>query len=126
VSDRFHPLPLETLSAWIADELDAKDSVFGIPRSLFFNPDDHRALQSTVYGHALEAPLGVAAGPHSQLAQNIVVAWLCGARFIELKTVQTLDQIEVSKPCIDMQDEGYNVEWSQELRVEESQPLGRL
>jgi len=120
MSDRFHPIPLEMLSAWIADELEAKDSVFGIPRSLFFNPNDHRALFSTVYGHDLETPLGVAAGPHSQLAQNIVVAWLCGARFIELKTVQTLDQIEVSKPCIDMQDEGYNVEWSQELRVEES------
>ena len=120
MSDRFHPLPLEILSSWIADELDAKDSVFGIPRSLFFNPRGHSALQSTVYGHFLETPLGVAAGPHSQLAQNIVVAWLCGARFIELKTVQTLDQIEVSKPCIDMQDEGYNVEWSQELRVEES------
>jgi putative selenate reductase len=120
MSDRFHPLPLEMLSAWIADELEAKDSVFGIPRSLFFNPNDHGALQSRVCGHDLETPLGVAAGPHSQLAQNIVVAWLCGARFIELKTVQTLDQIEVSKPCIDMQDEGYNVEWSQELRVEES------
>ena len=120
MSDRFHPLPLEILSSWIADELDAKDSVFGIPRALFFDPDTHSALESTVYGHFLETPLGVAAGPHSQLAQNIVVAWLCGARFIELKTVQTLDQIEVSKPCIDMQDEGYNVEWSQELRVEES------
>ncbi|MBD3851269.1 MAG: putative selenate reductase subunit YgfK [Acidobacteria bacterium] len=120
MSDHFHPLPLDVLSSWISDELDAKDSIFGIPRALFFNPGEHSALLSTVYGHALEAPLGVAAGPHSQLAQNIVVAWLCGARFIELKTVQTLDQIEVSKPCIDMQDEGYNVEWSQELRVEES------
>ncbi|MDH3813087.1 MAG: putative selenate reductase subunit YgfK [Acidobacteriota bacterium] len=120
MSDRFHPLPLEVLSSWISEELDAKDSIFGIPRALFFNPEDHGALHSTIYGHGLETPLGVAAGPHSQLAQNIVVAWLCGARFIELKTVQTLDQIEVSKPCIDMQDEGYNVEWSQELRVEES------
>ena len=54
------------------------------------------------------------------MAQNIIAAWLCGARFIELKTVQTLDEIEVSKPCIDMQDEGYNVEWSQELKVRQS------
>jgi putative selenate reductase len=120
MSDRFHPLPLELLTAWIADELEAKNSVFGIPRALFFIPNESDPFRSTVYGHALEAPLGVAAGPHSQLAQNIVIAWLCGARFIELKTVQTLDRIEVSKPCIDMQDEGYNVEWSQELRVEES------
>jgi putative selenate reductase len=120
MSDRFHPLPLEVLTDWIADELEAKDSVFGIPRSLFFNPHASDPFRTTAYGQVLETPLGVAAGPHSQLAQNIVVAWLCGARFIELKTVQTLDRIEVSKPCIDMQDEGYNVEWSQELLVDES------
>jgi putative selenate reductase len=54
------------------------------------------------------------------LAQNIISAWLCGARYIELKTVQTLDEITVSKPCIDIQDEGYNCEWSQELKIEES------
>jgi putative selenate reductase len=54
------------------------------------------------------------------MAQNIIVAWALGARVIELKTVQTLDELEVHKPCIDMQDEGYNVEWSQELKVHES------
>ena len=54
------------------------------------------------------------------MAQNIVAAWLCGARYIELKTVQTLDVLNVSKPCIDMEDEGYNVEWSQELRIHQS------
>ena len=68
MSDRFHPLPLEILSSWIVDELEAKDSIFGIPNALFFNPDNHSALHSTVYGHSLETPLGVAAGPHSQLA----------------------------------------------------------
>jgi putative selenate reductase len=120
MSDRFHPLPLELITAWISDELEAKESVFGIPRDLFFTPKSCDPFRSMVYGQTIETPLGVAAGPHSQLTQNIIVAWLCGARFIELKTVQTLDQIEVSKPCIDMQDEGYNVEWSQELRVEES------
>ena len=54
-----------------------------------------------MFGHTVAAPLGVAAGPHTQLAQNIVASWLCGARFIELKTVQILDEIEVSRPCID-------------------------
>ncbi|MCP3929163.1 MAG: putative selenate reductase subunit YgfK [Bacteroidetes bacterium] len=73
-----------------------------------------------LFGQKLESPIGVAAGPHTQLAQNIVAAWLCGARFIELKTVQTLDELDVSKPCIDMQDEGYNCEWSQELKIKES------
>ncbi len=68
----------------------------------------------------LDTPWGVAAGPHTQMAQNIVAAWLAGARLIELKTVQTLDELEVNKPCIDVEDEGYNVEWSQELRVHQS------
>ena len=120
MSDRFHPLSLEQLVGWVADELEAKASIFGIPRVLFFRPSIGDRFRTEVYGQALDSPIGVAAGPHSQLAQNIIVSWLCGARFIELKTVQTLDELEIPKPCIDMQDEGYNVEWSQELKVEES------
>jgi putative selenate reductase len=72
------------------------------------------------YGAKLVTPLGVAAGPHTQMALNIVASWLCGARYIELKTIQTLDELDVSKPCIDMQDEGYNCEWSQELKIDQS------
>lgn len=68
----------------------------------------------------LETPIGVAAGPQTQLSQNIVAAWLTGSRFIELKTIQTLDELEIPKPCIDMQDEGYNCEWSQELKIHDS------
>ena len=120
MSDRFRPVSMAQLTAWIFKELAQNDSIFGIPRRAFFvpKPDDPFRLQK--YGQLLDTPFGVAAGPHSQMAQNIVVAWLCGARFIELKTVQTLDELEVSKPCIDMEDEGYNCEWSQELKVHES------
>ena len=39
---------------------------------------------------------------------------------MELKTVQVLDELQIPRPCIDMQTIGYNVEWSQELRVEQS------
>ncbi len=92
----------------------------GIPGSLFYRPQTGDHFCCTRYGRFLETPIGVAAGPHTQLALNIVAAWLCGARYIELKTIQTLDELEVSKPCIDMQDEGYNCEWSQELKVHES------
>ena len=82
--------------------------------------DRRRPHQQQNYGTTLETPLGVAAGPHTQMAQNIIVSWLVGARFIELKTVQTLDELDVNKPCIDLEDEGYNVEWSQELKVHQS------
>ncbi len=92
----------------------------GIPGSLFYHPQPQEPFSFKRYGRLLETPIGVAAGPHTQLAVNIIAAWLCGARYIELKTIQTLDELVVSKPCIDMQDEGYNCEWSQELKVEES------
>ena len=120
MSDLFHPIATEQLVAWIFTELDTRDSVFGIPRQHFFVPRESDPFRTAAHGHLLETPFGPAAGPHSQMAQNIVASWLCGARYIELKTVQTLDVLDVSKPCIDMEDEGYNVEWSQELKVNQS------
>lgn len=120
MSDKFQPVTMETLCAWIFGEWDSRRSIFGIPEELFFKPSPSDPFRQKVYDQPLDTPFGVAAGPHSQMAQNIVVAWLCGARFIELKTIQTLDELNVSKPCIDMQDAGYNVEWSQELKVHES------
>jgi putative selenate reductase len=120
MSDRFHPLSMEQLTDWVFTELDRKDSLFGVPRSAFFVPRLDQRFRRQDHGLELETPFGVAAGPHTQMAQNIVAAWLAGARVIELKTIQTLDELDVHKPCIDVQDEGYNVEWSQELRVHES------
>jgi putative selenate reductase len=68
--------------------------------------------------------LGPAAGPHAQLTQNILAAYLAGSRFIELKTVQIMDGEElrkcVARPCINAMDEGYNVEWSTELTVQQA------
>ncbi len=114
----FRPLPLARLARWIFEDLDARGTVLGIPKANFQIPGAELATQ--VLGRTLAAPLGVAAGPHTQLSQNIVAAWLCGARFIELKTVQILDELTVSRPCIDAADETFNCEWSQELKLEQS------
>ena len=114
----FRPLALDRLARWIFEGLERQDTVLGIPKQNFQIP--HPRLAREMFGHTVAAPLGVAAGPHTQLAQNIVASWLCGARFIELKTVQILDEIEVSRPCIDAMDETYNCEWSQELKLEDS------
>jgi putative selenate reductase len=54
------------------------------------------------------------------MVQNIVLSWLGGSRIIELKTVQILDELKIPRPCIDIINVGYNVEWSQELRLEQS------
>ena len=118
-TDRFTPLDAATLLRWMQHDLPNKQ-LFGIDRELFFMPKPDDPFRMDRYGKVLETPLGVAAGPHTQLAQNILSAWLCGARYIELKTVQVLDELNVAKPCIDMADEGYNCEWSQELKLDQS------
>lgn len=74
-----------------------------------------------IFGEKIESPFGPAAGPNSQLAQNIIAAYVAGARFFEVKTVQKMDGAElaacVPRPCILADDEGYNQEWSTELEV---------
>ncbi|HNW98491.1 MAG TPA: putative selenate reductase subunit YgfK [Bacteroidales bacterium] len=120
LTDKFSTIPVEQLYSMIENELKSRKEIFGIPQELFFTPSTSDKFRMKRYGQMLESPLGVAAGPHTQMAQNIISAWLCGARYIELKTVQTLDEIHVSKPCIDIQDEGYNCEWSQELKIQEA------
>ena len=119
MSDKLYPLPLKKLLSWILSE-EQHGKIFGIDKELFFTPQVADPFRMERYGQTLETPIGVAAGPHTQLAQNIVLSWLFGARYLELKTVQTLDEIEVAKPCIDMTDEGYNCEWSQELKLQQS------
>lgn len=120
MSDKFEPIPLKQLLQIILNELHHKKSIFGIPRELFFVPKHDNPFRIQQFDQELDTPIGVAAGPHSQMAQNIIGAWLMGASYIELKTIQTLDELELAKPCIDMQDEGYNCEWSQELKIKES------
>ena len=109
------PIPFPKLMKWILVE---KEHVFGIKQ--IFKPVSHRHL--SLFNEKLEIPCGPAAGPHTQLAQNIIAAYLAGARFFELKTVQTLDgeDLPVDKPCIRAEDECYNVEWSTELTVPEA------
>jgi putative selenate reductase len=118
MTDRFTPLPFPKLFSQILKDLET-GFFFGIPHELFYVPD-HNLFSTERFGQQLGTPLGPAAGPHTQLSHNITGAWLCGARYIELKTVQTLDKLDVPKPCIDLQDEGYNCEWSQELSIEQS------
>ena len=120
MTDQFTTIPLRQMLEILLSQYDKTGLIFGIPSQLFFRPRPDDPFRCWRYGQLLETPVGVAAGPHTQLTQNIVAAWLTGARFIELKTIQTLDELQVSKPCIDMQDEGYNCEWSQELKIHQS------
>jgi len=119
-ADALVPASLSTLLGWALEGLARDRSVFGLPKRSFWIGAGARDISVAVPGGRITTPLGIAAGPHTQLAHNIVVGWLAGARLLELKTVQILDRLEIPRPCIDAPGEGYNTEWSQELRLEES------
>ncbi|MBI2833402.1 MAG: glutamate synthase [Acidobacteria bacterium] len=114
------PYPLGALVRRMFHELDRSASIFDLPARRFFLGDQDCELSVSFHGRRASSPFGPAAGPHSQLAQNIVLSWLAGGRIIELKTIQVVDRLNIPRPCIDMRTVGYNVEWSQELRLDES------
>lgn len=114
------PVPLPTLLKRAYHEPGRQQTLFDLPLKDFFRGS--AGADTGVRFHDLPAgtPLGPAAGPHDQLAQNIVLAWLGGSRIIELKTVQVLDELTINRPCIDVTNIGFNIEWSQELKLEQS------
>src|ERR1039457_3527895 len=114
------PLPLPLLLRRAFLEYQREGKIFDLPKSKFFRGLPGLDTSVSFHGHRASTPLGPAAGPHDQLAQNIVPCWLGGARIIVLKTVQTLDELHVPRPRIDAANVGYNVEWSQELRLDQS------
>ncbi|MFI5372299.1 MAG: glutamate synthase, partial [Candidatus Eisenbacteria bacterium] len=114
------PQPPAVLLARLLAELEHGRGVFGLPRRSFWQPRAGHDLSVTLGDARAANPIGPAAGPHTQLAPNLVTAWLAGARVLELKTVQVNERPEIPRPCIDAADVGYNVEWSQELTLAES------
>ncbi|MDX1691597.1 MAG: 4Fe-4S dicluster domain-containing protein [Acidimicrobiia bacterium] len=114
------PLPLSTLLGRVAHEWADRRTIFDLPTARFYDVSAGPDLTADFMGRRAATPVGPAAGPHSQLAENIVLSWLAGSRIVELKTVQVLDDLDIGRPCIDMETVGYNIEWSQELAVHES------
>ena len=119
MSDRMTPMPFSQMIRWILKEKEEQGTVFGVYHP--YRAADQYSRQ--IFGRKLETPVGPAAGPHTQLAQNIAASYYGGSRFFELKTVQILDgeDLPVNKPCIKADDECYNCEWSTELYVPQAQ-----
>jgi putative selenate reductase len=113
-------MSLAALLGRVEHEWVTRKKIFDLPNARIWKPDDQVDLAFEFLGRPCASPIGPAAGPHTQMAQNIVLAWLGGGRLFELKTVQVMDDLEIGRPCIDMETIGYNIEWSQELEVPDS------
>lgn len=117
MSVEMRQIPFAALMGQALREGRSRGTLFGVPiRRVEAGPG------LSLFGGRMETPVGPAAGPHTQLAQNLIAAYGAGARFFELKTVQVLwgEQLGIQRPCIYVRDEGYNVEWSTELSPEQA------
>lgn len=115
------PTPFADLLERLHVEPRRNGALFELARDKWYVPQvDGPDLAVTFHDQRAGNPVGPAAGPHTQMAQNILLSYLAGGRIMELKTVQVDDRLEIPRPCIDMTNVGYNVEWSQELRIQES------
>ena len=114
------PQPLGNLLRRVRREAE-QGSVFDLPLGkMWRGPKGEHDLSRRFHGERASTPVGPAAGPHTQLAQNIALSYLGGARIMELKTVQIMDTLQIPRPCIDATNIAFNVEWSQELRIPQS------
>ena len=119
MSELMTPIPFRELMTWVTAEYQAEGTVFGVHK-----PYKAGVKTLPIFGEKIETPFGPAAGPNTQLAQNIIASYFAGARFFELKTVQKMDGADlaacISRPCILAEDECYNCEWSTELYVQQA------
>lgn len=115
-----YPAPFAHLLKRMFVEYHREGKIFDLPKRKFYSADPILDTSVRMHGHRASSPLGPAAGPQDQMAQNIVLAWLAGSRILELKTIQINDELKIPRPCIDAHNIGYNIEWSQELKLEQS------
>ncbi|MBE6054762.1 MAG: hypothetical protein E7212_12830 [Clostridium sartagoforme] len=123
MSDVMKVIPFEKILEITLKDYYTKGKIFAIDEKDFYKDIDN-SIEMNFCNEYLRFPLGPAAGPHTQLTQNFISAYLTGCRYFEPKTVQIVDgkdmQEMIARPCIDAKNVGYNVEWSTELTVEEA------
>ena len=82
------PAPFPHLLRRMLREAEREQKIFDLPARRFWRGPDDLDTSVVVHGHRAANPVGPAAGPHGQMAQNVLLSWLAGGRFLELKTVQ--------------------------------------
>lgn len=92
MSERMNPIPFPQLMDWLFTERDAHGAVFGVQKPFI----KRGGKKLPLFRETIETPFGPAAGPNTQLAENIIAAYYAGARFFELKTVQKMDGEELA------------------------------
>ena len=69
-----YPIDFTTLVDRMDRELKAGGGLYDLPRREWWTPDPARDVSMRHLGRTLGTPAGPASGPHSQLAQNLVLS----------------------------------------------------
>src|SRR5258706_4871193 len=109
--------PFGALLRRMIREHEREGKVFALPARKFWHGAADLDPSVLFHGRRASSPVGPAAGPQDQMAQNIVLSWLAGSRILELKTVQINDRLILPRPCIDATTVGHKPECSQRLRL---------
>ena len=90
MSDKMRGIPFKILLETTVLEYRTRKSLYYVPMH-----DELAAGKMMLAGKPLSVPVGPAAGPHTQLAQNLLAGFAAGARVFELKTVQIMEGEEL-------------------------------
>ena len=82
-----HPAPFPDLVKRLFLEPERQQTIFDLPLKKMYVPDPSLDTSVKFHGKTAANPVGPAAGPQTQMAQNIALSWLGGSRILELKTV---------------------------------------
>ena len=85
MSDVMRPIPFAQVMDWVLTEHENQGAIFGVRKAYV-----HEGGAEAIFAERIETPFGPAAGPNTQLAQNIIASYVAGSRFFELKTVQVM------------------------------------
>ena len=73
------PAPLGNLVRRMLRQLEGEEKIFDLPLRKLWQGSPDLDTSVSFHGRRAANPLGPAAGPHVQMAQNIVRAWLAGS-----------------------------------------------
>src|SRR5207248_11122949 len=94
------PQPFADLVTRLYAETRTNDSAFALPRKKWYVPDASEP-DLTVQFHSQRAgnASGPAAGPQTQMAQNLWLSYAAGWRILALKTAHVDDRPKTPRPC---------------------------
>jgi len=84
-----YPIPFRTLARRAYLEWHRDRQIYDMPETDFYWPDLRIDTGVDFHEHRVSSPLGISSGPHTQMAQGMILGWLGGARIFALKTVRS-------------------------------------